>query len=172
MSRLRAAKDWYDQQLAWLDAVDSWIRAGKKQPEDTSLRDVMMEYASLKDRDARERLRVRREDAQRMALIRLFAGFEADFKRIFVTFLVHRHEGSIPGNVRDALPKSIAVMLVIARSLEPRFSGSDKGWVDGLQGFRNDIMHGGFENLPVKYDPSEAYEKLDAILKLFEPTPP
>jgi hypothetical protein len=67
--------------------------------------------------------------------------------------------------IRDALPDSIESCLGLFRALEPRFSGSEKGWLDTLRAFRNSVVHGGFPDLEVKEDPEQAYEQLRRILR-------
>lgn len=169
MSRLEVAKVWYDRQIVRLTAVDTWVRAGKKLPAEETLPAVVAEYTPLAKKLAFEKLKAEREDIQRVALIRLFAGFEADFRQAFATALVrHRKELDVE-QVRDALPQSIDLVTNLARSFEPRFTGEDKGWLDGLRGFRNKLMHQGFEEMevPTRYEPVQVYTKLRGILTVF-----
>jgi hypothetical protein len=71
----------------------------------------------------------------------------------------------------NALPAAIELVLLLAHGLEPRFSASQKGWLDGLRGVRNDIVHGGFIAGPGRYDPADVHEQLVAILAAFAPPP-
>jgi hypothetical protein len=174
VSRLEAAKGWYDQQVARLSAIDSWVHAGRKSPEEGALRRLVDECVRLSKADAFGKLKAERGDVQRVALIRLFAGFEADFRLTFAAFLVRPHRGLDVEDVRSALPPSMEHVAFLAQSLEPRFAKSDKNWLDGFRGFRNELMHYGFaeKEVPPKYEPTQAHAKLRAILASFEPPRP
>src|SRR5687768_12124481 len=56
------------------------VRTPLQPPDGPSLRGAVSEYAALKNKEARDELNAEREDVQRVALIRLFAGVEADFR--------------------------------------------------------------------------------------------
>ncbi|KYF74727.1 hypothetical protein BE17_15245 [Sorangium cellulosum] len=66
------------------------------------------------------------------------------------------------------LPSSIELCLLLFQQLQPRFSGSDKGWLDGLRGWRNDVIHDGFAKAVV-HDVDEAHKNLSRILGLLAP---
>lgn len=169
MSRLDAAKAWYEGRVQSLAVIDEWMRERPVVP--AVLRPLVQDYQDRKQ--GRERFRREREDLKRLALIRIFSGFEADFRERFPTWLKTKLDTLSPAQsverkasvIRDALPDSIEACLSLFRALEPRFSGSDKGWLDTLRAFRNSVMHGGFPDLDVKEDPEQAYEQLRRILQ-------
>jgi hypothetical protein len=169
VSRLEAAKVWYEGRLQSLTVIDEWMR---ERPVVTAvLRPLVQDFQDKKQ--GRERFKREREDLKRVALIRIFSGFEADFRERFPTWLKTKLDTLHPAQsverkadtIRAALPDSIESCLGLFRALEPRFSGSDKGWLDTLRAFRNSVVHGGFPDIDVKEDPQQAYEQLRRILR-------
>jgi hypothetical protein len=170
VNRLDAALSWYEANISSLEAIQKWLRAGKPSG-DVTLLALVGDYQHLSRQQALTRLKQQREDTQRMALVRLFSGFEADFRDAFAHRLKASCDALDPESsharlhpeIAVALPESIDVQLRLHRALEPRFSGSDKGWLDGLRGWRNSLLHHGFEE-PVRHDPSDVHQKLASIL--------
>lgn len=163
MSRLDDALAWYGARLAALTAIHTWIREGR--PDAPQVAPFLAGYVRLSKGDALKELAHEREDLQRMALIRLFSAFEADFRVALAAHLKRACDALSPGGtsprnagiIEAALPDSVELSLALYRALEPSFSGSDKGHLDKLRGFRNDLLHGGFDDLIVKDDPRDAH---------------
>lgn len=169
MSRLEEARTWYEDRRQALAVIDEWMRERPAVP--AVLRPLVQEYQDKKQ--GRERFKREREDLKRVALVRIFSGFEADFRERFPTWLKSKLDTLHPSQsgerradaIRAALPDSIELSLGLFRALEPRFSGSEKGWLDALRAFRNSVLHGGFPDVDVKEDPEQAYEHLQRILR-------
>jgi hypothetical protein len=169
MSRLEAAKEWYESRLQSLAVIDDWMRERPVVP--AVLQPLVQDFRDRKQ--GRERFKREREDLKRVALIRIFSGFEADFRERFPTWLKTKFDALHPAQsaerkaeaIRAALPDSIKSCLGLFRAFEPRFSGSEDGWLKTLREFRNDVVHGGFADLDVKEDPVQAYEHLRRILR-------
>ncbi|XYH98879.1 hypothetical protein ACMHYB_03700 [Sorangium sp. So ce1128] len=172
MNRLEAAKAWYESRLQSLTVIDEWMRERPGVP--AVIRPLVQDFQDRKQ--GRERFKKEREDLKRVALIRIFSGFEADFRERFPTWLKAKLDAVDPAQsaerksevIRSALPDSIESCLSLFRALEPRFSGSDKGWIDTLRAFRNSVVHGGFPDIDVKEDPVQAYEQLRRILRYLD----
>jgi hypothetical protein len=169
VSRLESAKAWYESRLQSLTVIDEWMRERPVVP--AVLRPLVQDFHDKKQ--GRERFKREREDLKRVALIRIFSGFEADFRERFPAWLKTKLDALHPAQsterkadvIRAALPDSIESCLSLFRALDPRFSCSDKGWLDTLRAFRNSVVHGGFPDIDVKEDPIQAYEQLGRILR-------
>jgi hypothetical protein len=185
--------------MSHLGAIHEWIQTGKRDPHESAparpegsvlaagvqeravdvvvlnkaLRPLLDGYWRLPKKQAIEKFKEEREDVRRIALIRLFSGFEADFQRCFAQQLKSAWDTLDPAGtpnrrgegILEVLPNSIEVCLRLFQKLEPRFSGSEKDWLDRFRGWRNDVIHGGFIE-PVKDDPDNVYHRLKRILSL------
>lgn len=87
MKRLENAKAWYDGQLSRLKHIQQLSEEHDQQPH---LRELLGELLKYKKGDRKALLKHEREDLYRLALMRLFAGFEADFKDSFLDYLALR----------------------------------------------------------------------------------
>jgi hypothetical protein len=148
---IAAAWAWYLDAMARLGAIDAWIRAGKPDPYEAkaadegsagveltalnkALRPFFGAYAQLGKPKALDRYKTEHEDVRRIALVRLFAGFEADFQRSFAKRLKAAWD-AIDGAggpkrseaaVLEVLPNSIELCLALFQRLDPRFSSSER----------------------------------------------
>lgn len=169
MSRLDEAMAWYESRRQVLRVIDEWMRDRPVVP--SVLLPFVQEFQDKKH--GRERFKREREDVKRLALIRIFSGFEADFRERFPVWLKTKLDTLHPSQsgdrrtdaIRSALPDSIELCLGLFRALEPRFSGSEKGWLDALRSFRNSVLHGGFQDIEVREDPEQAHQQLQRILQ-------
>jgi hypothetical protein len=172
MNRLDAAREWYRVQDRRLLAIDNWMR--ERPPVPKQLNALIAPYYDKKL--GRELLKRERIEIERMALVRLFADFEAAFRDSFALWLKTKIDIACPDprglrtaiGIHNVLPDSIDACLNMFRSLEPKFLGSEKNWLDKLRAFRNDVMHGGFAEVDPVGDPVEAYENLTRILSYLE----
>jgi hypothetical protein len=172
VSRLEAAKEWYEAQQQALAAIDEWMRGRPDVPR--VLMPLVKDYYDKKA--GRERFKQERAELNRIALVRLFAGFEADFRARFSVWLKIKLDTVHPDpsaqrtleGIASALPDSIESCLILFRSFEPRFHGSQKLWLDKLRKYRNEVMHGGFAEIESNEDPISAYESLKRILAYLE----
>lgn len=168
MSRLEAAKEWYEARLGALMAIEDWMRDRPDVPK--VLQPVVKDFYDKKL--GREQIKRERAELKRLALVRLFAGFEADFRERLCMWLVAKLNIAHPDpsglrsaqGISTALPDSIESCVTLFRSLEPRFQGSDKNWLDKLRAYRNDLMHSGFPDIEPAEEPMRAYESLKRIL--------
>lgn len=172
MTRLDAALDWYKAKKRYLMAISDCMR--DRPPVSAQLLPLIGAY--LDKTNGREIFRREQADVEREALVRLFAGFEADFRDGYAIWLQRVTEIARPDptpariaeTIRATLPDSIEQCLKMFRALEPRFHGSEKNWLDKLRAYRNDVMHSGFAPIEPKEDPMEAYLKLKRILSYLE----
>lgn len=168
MSRLDEAKRWYESQRATLEAIHEWMRTRPEVPK--PLQPLLRDYYDKKK--GPEHFKVVREDLQRTALIRLFSGFEVDFRSAFSGWLkssldrVHSAHAllRLEPAIGKALPESVRACMDLFRALEPRLSASDVGWFHALRDYRNIVMHQGFPDAPAKEDPLQAHANLRRIL--------
>lgn len=168
MSRLGAAKDWYEARQQTLLAIEDWMRDRPDVPK--VLTPIVRDFYDKKL--GRDQIKRERAELKRLALVRLFAGFEADFRTQFCLWLKSKLDKAHPDpsgmrtaeGIAKALPDSIEACLTLFRSLEPQFHGSEKNWLDKLRAYRNDVMHGGFAEIEPAEEPMQAYESLKRIL--------
>ena len=159
MSYLDAAVAWHKSEKARLRAIDDWIRAGMDITN--PLKPFVAPYASndgpagARKKFALDRLREAIEDEERIALLRIFAAFEADF-RMTLHQMLHRAcarlrptSGALPPGQDDL--KHLPTMqhcMPLASGFEPSFSSSDRNALEKLRSFRNNVMHQGFREKP------------------------
>jgi hypothetical protein len=159
VSNLDAAIAWHKSEKARLRAIDEWIRAGMQIT--SPLKPFVAPYASsdgpteARKKFALDRLREATEDEERVALVRIFAAFEADF-RMALAQMLHRAcvrlrpaNGAVPPLEDDLkhLPTMLHCM-PLAGVFEPSFSASDRNALEKLRAFRNTVMHQGFAEKP------------------------
>jgi hypothetical protein len=167
LSELDEAKRWYECQRDELGAIHEWMRTRPEVPK--PLLPLVRDYFDKKQ--GPERFKAKRQDLQRIALIRLFSGFETDFKAAFSAWLkasldrAHAANGALRKEltIDEALPESIKARMDIFRALEPRLSTPDFNWFTGLREYRNNVIHRGFSEVP-KEDPLMAHATLRRIL--------
>jgi hypothetical protein len=94
MTRLLKAKEWFDGQLARLQHIQQLSEDHDQQPH---LRGLLADLLPLKKGERKLRLKEEREDLYRVALMRLFAAFEADFRESFLAYIESR--GGEPGRI-------------------------------------------------------------------------
>lgn len=108
MKRLEKAKAWYDTQLSRLKHIQELSDKHDQQPH---LRGLLGDLVRLKKGGERNaKLREEREDLNRVALVGLFAAFEADFNESFSDYIVKR-SGMSNEQVDDTLPDTISTRL-------------------------------------------------------------
>ncbi|MBK8257861.1 MAG: hypothetical protein IPK82_34985 [Polyangiaceae bacterium] len=157
MNRLNSAKAWYDAQLARLKHIQE---LSEEHDQEAHLRALLGDLLRVKKGERKVRLKEEREDLYRIALMRLFAGFEADFKEGFFEYVAKR-TGMSHRQVADTLPDAVSTWLVMYRVLEPqRFSESLLGQINRIRDERNRLAHGGFHQAIVHTSPDEAYGAL------------
>ena len=164
MNRLEQARAWYQGQLSRLKHIQ---QLSEERDQDAHLRDLLGDLLPLKKGERKVKLKEEREDLYRLALMRLFAGFEADFKEHFFGYIAQR-SGMALKQVEGTLPDAISTWLVMYRVLEPqRFSGSSLGQINRIRDERNRLAHGGFHQAFGHTSPDEAYSALKQPLATF-----
>lgn len=157
MNQLEKAKEWYDAQLSRLKHIQ---QLSEEHDQETHLRALLGDLLRVKKGDRKVRLKEEREDLYRVALMRLFAGFEADFKEGFFEYIGKR-SGMSHKQVAETLPDAISTWLVMYRVLEPQsFSESLLGQINRIRDERNRLAHGGFHQSLAHTSPDEAYGAL------------
>ncbi len=172
MSRLAAAKEWYEARQQGLVCIEDWMRDRQDVPR--ALAPLVRDFYDKKL--GREQIKRERAELKRLALVRLFAGFEADFRSQFSLWMKLKLDVAHPDpsgirtqdGIARALPDSIEACLLMFRSYEPKFHGSEKNWLDKLRAYRNDVMHGGFAEIDPVEEPLDAYENLKRILSYLD----
>jgi hypothetical protein len=176
MARLKAIHAWIDRGRPEFYAAEQGGERARAAGEiNKVLRPLLDRYTGLSKKDAIESFKLEREEIRRIALVRLFSGFEADFQREFARWLKAAFDTvdeeyatkRSEADIHRVLPNSLELCLLLFQQLQPRLSGSEKGWLDGLRGWRNEVMHGGFLR-PVEHDVEDVYQRLGSILRLFE----
>ncbi|KYF66038.1 hypothetical protein BE11_20475 [Sorangium cellulosum] len=162
MNHLDKARAWYDAQLSRLKHIQE---LSEEHDQETHLRALLGDLLRLRKGERKVRLQQEREDLYRVALMRLFAGFEADFKDGFFEYIANR-SGMSKKQVTETLPDAISTWLVMYRVLEPQsFSESLMGQINRIRDERNRLAHGGFHQEFAHTTPDEAYGALRQPLK-------
>src|SRR3954469_23789397 len=107
MSRLEAAKEWYESRLQSLAVIDDWMRERPVVP--AVLQPLVQDFCDRKQ--GRERFKREREDLKRVALIRIFSGFEADFRERFSTWLKTNFDALHPAQSAERKAEAIRAAL-------------------------------------------------------------
>jgi hypothetical protein len=163
MTRLDKAKAWYDGQLNRLKHIQ---QLGEEHDQQPHLRGLLGDLLPLKKGERKARLKEEREDLYRVALMRLFAAFEADFREGFLTYIEGR-AGFSREELEQTLPDTSSTWLVMYQVLEARaFSKSLLGQINRIRDERNRLAHGGFHQEVVHTSPDEAYHALRSVLQL------
>lgn len=172
MSELDSAWRWYETQRTRLKAVDDLIRDGRSliMPE---LEALLRDFTSLPLKARLAKLKAERDDLNRMAFVRLFAGFEADFRVAFAGRL-RATRAAQNANTTDsqdavlhALGESIKFVMGLHATLDPRdLSKSALGRVSDMRMTRNALVHEGFADRAVD-DPATIYGDLKRVLQPF-----
>ncbi len=152
-------------ELARLQAVDAWISAGKPSTH-AVLASLLTPYDRLKAQDAKQALKVAREQAAKDAFIRIFSAFELEFRNAFRLWLADRCSSVGGQELNEALPESIRSLLRLAAALNAGFAKPQHGYVGNVMDVRNGLVHGGFER-PMPYDLEDVAAKLAAIVAVF-----
>lgn len=164
MNRLENAREWYESQLSRLKHIQ---QLSEEHDQDPKLRDLFGPLLKLKKPDRKIRLQAERNDLYRMALMRLFAGFEAEFKAHFFEYIAQR-SGMTRKQVEETLPDAISTWLVMYRVLEPRkLSESLLGRINRIRDERNRLAHSGFHQDFAHTSPDDVYHALRAPLETF-----
>ena len=165
MTRLNAAKIWVDKQLQRLQHIQDLSTTHDQEPH---LRPLLKDLLHLTKGRRKQHLKTEREGLYRVALVRMFSSFEADFREAFLEYL--RHMGGLESEQLKELMQSsmsVSTLLAVFRSLEPeQFSKSHYGEVGRIREERNRLAHGGFaEDLAVT-GPSEVHDALRRLLQI------
>jgi hypothetical protein len=163
MNGLDSAKTWFEGELARLRHVQDLSENHDQQP---LLRELLGDLLRLKKGERKLRFKAEREDLHRLALMRLFAGFESDFRQGFLSYLRTR-SGLSEQELEETLPDAISIWLTIYRVLETRtFPKSLLGQLNRIRDERNRLAHGGFHQNIAHTSPEDAYEVLRRALQL------
>jgi hypothetical protein len=162
---LEDAKAWYDGQLSRLKHIQQLSEEHDQQPH---LRELLGDLLQRKKVDRKALLKHEREDLYRLALMRLFAGFEADFKDGFLDYIKLRG-GLSRKELQETLPDAISTWLVMYQVLEPQtFSKSLFGQINRIREERNRLAHGGFHQAIAHTSPEEVYRALRHLLQVLD----
>ena len=179
MIHLEAAIRWYAAEQRRLKAIDRWIHDGSTitNPIKPFVEPYVSNTGSKDEQRKRslEALRVAVDDFERMALLRVFAAFEADFRATVAGMMRRaivklRPSQDAAVGAETAIAEHLPTMdrcLRFASHLEPRFSESDRNALDNLRLFRNHVVHGGFVAKPTE-KVEDAAARCKRILELFE----
>jgi len=164
MTRLLKAKEWFDGQLDRLQHIQQLSEDHDQQPH---LRGLLADLLPLKKGERKLRLKEEREDLYRVALMRLFAAFEADFRESFLAYIESRG-GLSRKELEETLPDAISTWLVMYQVLEARtFSRSLLGQINRIRDERNRLAHGGLHQEIAHTSPDDVYRALHTALQLF-----
>lgn len=163
MNRLENAKTWYESQLARLKHIQ---QLSEEHDQEVHLRELLGDLLRLRKGDRKARLKQEREDLYRLALMRLFAGFEADFRDAFLLYAEGRG-GVSRKDLEENLPDAISTWLIMYQLLEPKaFPRSLFGQINRIRDERNRLAHGGFHQTIAHTSPDEAYAALRQPLEV------
>ncbi len=158
MKRLEKAKTWYDAQLSRLKHIQELSDKHDQQPH---LRGLLGDLVRLKKGGERNaKFKEEREDLNRVALVGLFAAFEADFKESFIDYIAKRSRMSNE-QVENTLPDTISTWLAMYRILEPQ-NFAEPSWKEiiRIRDERNRLAHEGFHQPIAPTSPEKVYEAL------------
>jgi hypothetical protein len=165
VKRLEDAKSWYDGQLSRLKHIQQLSEEHDQQPH---LRELLGDLLKCNKGERKARIKHEREDLYRLALMRLFAGFEADFKDGFLSY-IERRGGLSRKDIEETLPDAISTWLLMYQVLEPQtFSKSLFGQINRIRDERNRLAHGGFHQRIAHTSPEEAYGALRRLLQVLD----
>lgn len=163
MKRLEKAKTWYDAQRSRLEHIQELSHEHDQQPHLRALLGDLLRLKKGGERNAK--FKEERENLYRIALVGLFAAFEADFREGFIDYIVKR-SGMSNEQVENTLPDTISTWLAMYRILEPQ-SFSESLWkqITRIRDERNRLAHEGFHQPITHTSPEDAYDALKKPLQ-------